>query len=627
MPFGFPAFVLPFLEHPPTDADDPELNRQIRGERIRMLFAPTVPVSIVSALASVALAVAVADQTGRHWAIAWATLCVMASVLRLLHLRSYVRSSRRDHPLWLSSLTAMCALHGASWGLVGVLMPVQDMVTTSVLAATLVGACAVCTFTLQAHFRPNLAINLPMLMPAGLALFAREDAYGFFGGLGLLSLMALMLFESRRAERRITELLWLRFTTDRIARERTHALVLAQRHSAVKDQFLATMSHEMRTPLHGILGLARLLHERLPDRPGVLAESRHQVELIERAGDHLLHIINDVLDFSRIEAGKLHIQHAAFDLRVLLDEVIGLQAVTAQEKGLSLLTNVSLPTPCWVSGDAARLRQMLHNLVGNAIKFTDMGEVRVRVSLPGQPTADTVCFQVADTGVGIPPDQQALIFDAFHQVDGSFMRRHKGTGLGLTITREIARAMQGDVHCTSEVGRGSVFTLSVPLQATSASAVLPAIASTPPSVSAPRAPLPPQATLIGRVLLVEDNPVNALVAEATLTRLGLGVTRVEDGREALGLLCQPERAFDLVLMDLQMPELDGMEATRRLRQWEHERGVEPIAVVALTANALSSDRAHCLSAGMDDHLAKPFRADELQAVLQRHLPAPIASAG
>jgi len=601
MPFGFPAFVLPFLEHPPTDADDPELNRQIRGERIRMLFAPTVPVSIVSALASVALAVAVADQTGRHWAIAWATLCVMASALRLLHLRSYVRSSRRDDPLWLSSLTTMCALHGASWGLVGVLMPVQDMVTTSVLAATLVGACAVCTFTLQAHFRPNLAINLPMLMPAGLALFAREDAYGFFGGLGLLSLMALMLFESRRAERRITELLWLRFTTDRIARERTQALVLAQRHSAVKDQFLATMSHEMRTPLHGILGLARLLHERLPDRPGVLAESRHQVELIERAGDHLLHIINDVLDFSRIEAGKLHIQHAAFDLRVLLDEVIGLQAVTAQEKGLSLLTNVSLPTPCWVSGDAARLRQMLHNLVGNAIKFTDMGEVRVRVSLPGQPTADTVCFQVADTGVGIPPDQQALIFDAFHQVDGSFMRRHKGTGLGLT--------------------------LSVPLQSTSASAVLPAIASTPPSVSAPRAPLPPQATLIGRVLLVEDNPVNALVAEATLTRLGLDVTRVEDGREALGLLCQPERAFDLVLMDLQMPELDGMEATRLLRQWEHERGVEPIAVVALTANALSSDRARCLSAGMDDHLAKPFRADELQTVLQRHLPAPIASAG
>ena len=629
MPFGFPAFMLPLLGSAPhTEPDDPELNRQIRGERIRMLFAPTVPVATVSALVCVALAVAISDQTGRTWAVAWAALCVLASMVRLLHLRAYRRSTERDHPMWLQSLTLMCALHGCCWGLIGVMMPIEDMVTSAVLASTLVGACAIATFTLQAHLKPNLATNLPTLVPASLMLLSRQDTYGFFGGLGLLALMALMLFESRRAERRITELLWLRFTTDRIARERTHALVMAQRHSAVKDQFLATMSHEMRTPLHGILGLARLLLDRLPERPGVLHESRHQVELIERAGEHLLHIINDVLDFSRIEAGKLQIQHATFDLRTLLDEIIELQRVTAQEKGLRLLADVRLSQACWVSGDASRLRQMLHNLLGNAIKFTELGEIRVRVATEPQGGGNTIVFHVQDTGVGIPSDQLGLIFDAFHQVDGSFVRRQKGTGLGLTITREIARAMGGDVDCESEVGRGSVFTLKVPLHPTAAPSQAPSALA---AAGAPGQPAPTGADAAalphfsGRVLLVEDNPVNALVAEANLARLGLDVTRAEDGAQALSLLQHLERPFDLVLMDLQMPELDGMEATRRLRSWENDQRLDPIPVVALTANALSTDRARCLSAGMDDHLPKPFRAEELLAVLQRHLPPPAPS--
>ena len=622
MPSGFPAFAPPLHGHDAAPSHDPELTRLIRAERIRMLFAPTLPVSVVSALAAIGLAIAVADQTGRNWAIAWASLCVLASVVRLLQWHGYrragqlatARGTERDDPRWLHKLTLTCALHGACWGLAGVMMPVQDMVTSAVIGATLVGACAVCTFTLQAHFRPNLAINLPMLVPAGLALLSRQDAYGLFGGAGLLSLLALLLFESRRAERRITELLWLRFTTDRIARERTTALVMAQRHSAIKDQFLATMSHEMRTPLHGILGLARLTLERLPSRPGVLAESRHQVELIERAGEHLLHIINDVLDFSRIEAGKLHIEHAPFELRALIDDVLGLLRVNAADKGLRLLTDVRLPQPCWVQGDAARIRQMMHNLLGNAIKFTDLGEVRLVVARDQAdgPSEGALRFTIQDSGVGIPPEQLPMIFDAFHQADGSFVRRHKGTGLGLTITREIARAMGGEVVCVSELGRGSVFTITVPLPSIPAPGLATGELRSEPSLGG-------LAHFNAHVLLVEDNPVNALVADAMLRRHGLSVTRAEDGREALDLLAHDSRPFQLVLMDLQMPEMNGMEASRLLRRWESEHGVLPIPVVALTANALSSDRAQCLAAGMDDHLAKPFRADELLAVLHRHL--------
>jgi signal transduction histidine kinase/ActR/RegA family two-component response regulator len=618
MRFNCHALMLPDPDRDRVTPDDPELTRLIRAERIRMLFAPTLPVAVVSAITAVALALLVAGQTGVKQAAIWAAACLAASVLRVVHLSSYVRATDRASNFWLNSLAVVGGIQGAGWGLLGWIMPVQDLVTTSVIVATLIGACAVGTFTLQAHFKPTLAINVPMLLPAVLMLFTRGDAYGVFGGIGLLGLLGLMMFESRRAERRITELLWLRFTTDRIARERAEALKLAQRHSAVKDQFLATMSHEMRTPLHGILGLARLVHNRLPPRPGVLEESRHQVELIERTGEHLLAIINDVLDFSRIEAGKLQIEANAFDLQAVIGDVLALLSVTATDKGLKLHTQLDLPTPCWVKGDAARVRQVLHNLVGNAIKFTDVGAVTVTVGRH----SGVVVFQVEDTGVGIPAQHLPMIFEAFHQVDGTFGRRHKGTGLGLTISREIARAMGGDIICDSTLGKGSTFTLTAPLPATPPlAAAVPASGKAPEADDATLARAPAAHPCHGHVLLAEDNPVNALVAEATLANLGMQVTRVEDGQQALDALQQHRghHDFDIVLMDCQMPVLDGIEATRRLRVWEHEQGLPAVPVVALTANAMNSDRERCMAAGMNDHLAKPFRQDELQAVLQRHM--------
>jgi signal transduction histidine kinase/FixJ family two-component response regulator len=491
----------------------------------------------------------------------------------------------------------------------------------------------VCTFTLQAHIVPNMLMNVPLLVPGSVMLFTRWDAYGLFGGVGLLSLLGLMMFESRRVERRITELLWLRFTTDRIARERAEALKLAQRHSAVKDQFLATMSHEMRTPLHGILGLARLVHNRLPSRPGVLHDSRQQVELIERTGEHLLGIINDVLDFSRIEAGKLQITSNAFELHALVHDVLSVLHPSATDKGLKLRPTVDLPAPCWVKGDPARVRQVLHNLVGNAIKFTDAGEVRLRVErrAPSRVNGETdaqeglVSFQIEDTGVGIPPQHMPLIFEAFHQVDGTFGRKHKGTGLGLTISREIARAMGGDIVCTSVLDKGSIFTLTVALPGTPITEVdldlSDAVPTRAPVIDTPTAMPPGQAMRRGRILLAEDNHVNAIVAEAVLAQLDVEVVRVENGVEALAQLQREDHGYDVVLMDCQMPEMDGIEATRRLRVWEHDQGIKPVPVVALTANAMNSDKERCLAAGMNEHLAKPFRQDELHALLIRHLNA------
>jgi signal transduction histidine kinase len=647
MRFNCPDFMLPDPDRSRAVADDPELSRLIRAERVRMLFASTVPVAVASAITAVALSLLVAPQVGSDRAALWAALCIAVSIARVIHMSSYAGAANRASSYWLKSLTVVCGVQGAIWGLAGLLMPVTDLVTTSVIVATLVGACAVCTFALQAHMQPNMATNLPMLLPAVVMLLSRQDVYGLYGGVGLLALLSLMMFESRRVERRTTELLWLRFTTDRIARERAEALKLAQRHSAVKDQFLATMSHEMRTPLHGILGLARLVHNRLPARAGLLNESRHQVELIERTGEHLLGIINDVLDFSRIEAGKLQIHASSFDLHNAIHDVLALLAVTASDKGLKLDTEIDLPAPCWVNGDAARVRQVMHNLIGNAIKFTDTGEVRVHVQRT--PESDEVAFRVEDTGVGISPHHLPLIFEAFHQVDGTFGRRHKGTGLGLTISREIARAMEGDITCTSALDKGSAFAFKVPLPVVPIGNVdlsLP-LGEEAAHVEAPAAIVseemdaevraePATATVaalahsraiakrhgkFGNVLLAEDNAVNALVAEATLANLGVAVMRVENGQQALAELQREDHHYDLVLMDCQMPVLDGIEATRRLRVWEHERGRKPVPVVALTANAMTTDRERCMAAGMDEHLPKPFKQGELEAVMLRHLPA------
>jgi signal transduction histidine kinase/ActR/RegA family two-component response regulator len=616
MLFGFIPVALsqPGTETPHRDA--PKLTRLIQAERVRMLYASAPYMAVISAIAAVALAFAVNKQTDRSWAINWAIVCVLASVARWVDWMGYQRSKQRDAPTWLRHLTLLCVLHGGSWGLLGLMMPVNDMVTSSVMAATLVGACAMCTFILQAHFLPNFATNVLMLLPASLVFLTRWDAYGLFMGLGLLTLLSMLLFESRRAELRITELLRLRFITDHIASERAAALVTMQQHNVVKDRFLATMSHEMRTPLHGILGLARLTLEHLhkqPDNPAVTV-ARHKIELIERAGKHLLHIINDVLDFSRIEAGKLHVERAPFDLRALVDDVMGLLYVNAAEKGLDLQAEMSMSRPYWVMGDASRVRQILHNLLGNAIKFTETG--KVLLNLARSPENSAMRFQITDTGVGIPPDELPRIFDAFHQVNAAYSRQQLGTGLGLTITREIARAMGGDVVCESQLGKGSVFTITLPLPE--------AVAPDEPMFNELQQGCSPR--FQAHVLLVEDNAVNAMVAEATLQRFGLQVTRAEDGAEALALLCHTPSPFQLVLMDLQMPNMDGVTACRNLRMWERDHRVTPVPVIALTANGLSSDRAQCLAAGMNDHLPKPFRVDELLTLLQRHLADKVSDA-
>ncbi|MES2957485.1 MAG: ATP-binding protein [Pseudomonadota bacterium] len=376
-----------------------------------------------------------------------------------------------------------------------------------------------------------------------------------------------------------------------------------------KSEFLANMSHEIRTPMNGILGMAGLLLEgRLEPRQAQFART------MQRSAVALLKVINDILDFSKIEAGKLDLEAIDFDLGSLLGETLLAFASAAESKGIQLSCAVDAGVPTLLSGDPGRIGQVLSNLIGNAIKFTAQGTVKVEVGLDPAGVSDAgfgLRFGVRDTGTGIEADALERIFDAFAQADGSTSRKYGGTGLGLTISRQLVRMMGGDIGVASQRERGSHFWFSVRLQRASRAAV-----PLPTTGESAFLPALSEERFTGTVLLTEDNEVNQLVATLMLESHGLQVDLAVDGLSAVAAAAQTR--YDLVLMDCQMPGMDGFAATAAIR--EAERGADRCVIVALTAHAMGGDRERCLAAGMDDYLAKPLVRDDLVRVLRRWIP-------
>jgi signal transduction histidine kinase/ActR/RegA family two-component response regulator len=609
---------LPPMSSPPdVRAAPPAIDRQIEFERVSTLYA-SAPPTLLGGMAYAALVGVMLWPLAPHAVIAaWVGFKTILGALRLADGRMFARQRHRGLRLrhWKNRFFSGVVLDACSWGVMTVLfMPTADPVVHGVMIAGLVAVASAGVLALAAHrVASGAALALVLAPLVELQAFSPSAGERIIAAT-LFVYGAVLLVEAQNHHRRFTEAMRLRFENAAIAEERHRALVYAEHSNAAKTRFLASVSHELRTPLNGIIGMTQLVAVE-PLSP----LQRQRMEVLRHSAEHLVTVIGDLLDLSRIEFDRIELNPQPALLVQTVRDVTDLLQPVAEERGLAFEVVFDLGLPAAATIDASRVKQVLHNLIGNALKFTASGEVGLAVAM----SEGLLRFRVTDTGEGVPPEAIERIFDAFEQGPSSMAPARSGAGLGLTISRRLARAMGGDVTCRSVPGRGTTFEFTIAFRPTvrmphprpSATAQF-AAAAAPRRAGDLRA---------GQVLVVEDNEVNALVVRGMLEQLGVHAELAVNGQKALAAMRQA--TFDLVLMDCQMPIVDGWEATRIWRAHEQRtRQARATPIVALTASAVAGERERCLEAGMDDYLSKPFTRAALAALVDRYLPAAVPAA-
>jgi len=532
--------------------------------------------------------------------------------------RAYVDIARRWYVIAV-------LITGACWGITSTLMFPYDRLEQVVLAFILAGVAASGVTLSSVAWLYSGFVGLA-LVPLMVRLFyiGGEVYYALSAMTGLF--MVVMIMAVYRMYLASSDALRLEYTNEELIQNLTQAGVelesmnrelteeieyvkrmeqelkmakdRAEEMSQAKGEFLANMSHEIRTPMNGVIGTLQLLTD-----TKLGAAQQEYVDTAHKSAHSLLTILNDILDLSKIEAGKLNIELIPLDLREIVSELITLHTMTAEEKVIQLYADIDEQLPQVLIGDPTRIRQILANLISNALKFTEKGHVRVKISVVSSDDNNAdIRMEVEDTGVGIREEIKDKLFNEFTQADGSTTRKYGGTGLGLAIVKQLVEMMNGEFGVESVPGEGSAFWFGVPLGISAEQTI--------------KQPLDQEmefkGNLSGHVLLVEDNPINQMVAQKMLEKIGIQSTLAADGQEALNFLDQEE--FDAVLMDCQMPVMDGFEATRHIRE---QGALLKLPVIAMTANVMEGDREKCIEAGMNDYIGKPVVEADLKKTLAR----------
>ena len=586
------------------------IDRQIGFERINSLYAITEPLLFGGFAFTVLTGLLLTSSVPHTLLGTWLAIKIVLTAARIVDGRMFLRDRHRSlrQRQWRSRFVAGVILDSVSWGLFPVLcMPTADPAINGVLLAAMVAVASAGAIALSAD---RLASGMSMVLVLGPLVEQQAmmpTLLSRYTAVGLVIYAALLFLEARNSHHRFTEAMRLRFENAAIAEERHRALVYAEHSNAAKTRFLASVSHELRTPLNGIIGMTQLVAVE-----PLSTLQRQRLDVLRHSAEHLVTVIGDLLDLSRIEFDRIELNPQPTLIAQTVRDVTDLLQPVAEERGLGFEVVFDLGLPAAAQMDASRVKQVLHNLVGNALKFTAQGSVGVAVAM----TEGQLRFRVSDSGEGIPPDAIERIFDAFEQGPSSTAPARSGAGLGLTISRRLARAMGGDVTCRSVPGVGTTFEFAIAFRPT------PRTPTPRPSLNEELAAAGESSTepvaRPGRVLVVEDNEVNALVVRGMLEQMGVDAELAVDGQKALARMGQI--AYDLVLMDCQMPVLDGWEATRIWRARETRlRQNQRTPIVALTASAAAGERERCLEAGMDDYLSKPFTREALGELVDRYL--------